>query len=140
MSMAANIIDPQKIRPSIIWSPLQREARIMFWVSGCKCQLRAYNQHSPQISGYSLPLAFGCAHGMWKFPGQGLSPCHSSHPGHCSDKARSLTHCASRELSGYLLSTVGRGLEGNHYHVYMPECDRVFPSGNRDSCIEMKIQ
>ena len=28
---------------------------------------------------------------MWKFPGQGSNPCHSSDPGCCSDNARSLT-------------------------------------------------
>ena len=30
--------------------------------------------------------------GVWTFPGQGLNPCHSSDPSHCSDNARSLTH------------------------------------------------
>ena len=35
---------------------------------------------------------------MWKFPGQGLNLHHRSHPSHCLDKARSLTHCTTREL------------------------------------------
>ena len=38
------------------------------------------------------------AHGMWKFPGQGSNPCHSSHPSHCRDNAGSLTHWATGEL------------------------------------------
>ena len=35
---------------------------------------------------------------MWKFPGQGWDPCHSSDPSHWSDNARSLIYCATREL------------------------------------------
>ena len=35
---------------------------------------------------------------MWKFPGQGLNPRHSSNlSNHCGDNARSLTHCATKE-------------------------------------------
>ena len=41
----------------------------------------------------------GCILGMWKIPGQGLKPCHSSNPSLCSDNTGSLTHCATRELS-----------------------------------------
>ena len=33
---------------------------------------------------------FGCAHGMWKFPGQGSNPCHSSDPSCCSDNSQIL--------------------------------------------------
>ena len=37
-------------------------------------------------------LFFGCARGLWRFPGQGLNlSC-------CSDNTRFLTHCATREL------------------------------------------
>ena len=36
--------------------------------------------------------------GMWKFPGQGLNPLHSRDPICCSDNARYLTSCATREL------------------------------------------
>ena len=43
-------------------------------------------------------FVFGHAHGMWKFPGQGSNTQHSSDTSHCSDNARSLTHCATREL------------------------------------------
>ena len=35
---------------------------------------------------------------VWKFPGQGLNPCYSSDPNHCSDNTRSLTCCSTREL------------------------------------------
>ena len=38
------------------------------------------------------------AQGMWKFLDQGLNLCHSSDKSCCSDNARSLTHCATREL------------------------------------------
>ena len=44
----------------------------------------------------------GCACGMWKFPSQGLNLCHTSHLSRCSDDARSLTHCASRDLCGFV--------------------------------------
>ena len=39
-----------------------------------------------------------CAHGMRKFPGQGLNPHHSSDLSHKSDNTGSLTCCATREL------------------------------------------
>ena len=44
-------------------------------------------------------FSFGHACGMWKFPGQGLKPHHSINPSHCSDNARLLTRCITRELS-----------------------------------------
>ena len=37
-------------------------------------------------------------HGTWMFPGQGLNPCHSSDPSGGRDRARSFTHCTTREL------------------------------------------
>ena len=43
-------------------------------------------------------LFFGHAHSMWKFPDQGLDLCHSSDLSCCSDNARSLTCCTTREL------------------------------------------
>ena len=43
---------------------------------------------------------FGCARGMWKFLGQGLSPHQNSHQSHSSENARSLTHWVTRELQG----------------------------------------
>ena len=46
---------------------------------------------------------FGCAHGIWTFPGQGSNLSHSSDPSHCSDSARSLTHCATRELQDFCI-------------------------------------
>ena len=44
------------------------------------------------------------AQGIQKFPFQGLNPRNSSDPSHCSDNARSLTHCAIRELLGFLFN------------------------------------
>ena len=41
---------------------------------------------------------FGHAHGIWKFPGEGLNLCHSGNPSHSCDNARSLTLCTTREL------------------------------------------
>ena len=41
----------------------------------------------------------GCTCGMWKFPAQELNLCHSSHPSCCSDNARFLTCCPTRDLS-----------------------------------------
>ena len=41
---------------------------------------------------------FGCACGVWKFLGQGSNLCHSSNLSHCSDNARSLTFCTTKEL------------------------------------------
>ena len=35
---------------------------------------------------------FGCAHGMWKFLGQGSNLYNNSDPSSCSDKGGSLTH------------------------------------------------
>ena len=41
---------------------------------------------------------FGHAHRMQRFWGQGSNSHHSSDPSHNSDRAWSLTHCATREL------------------------------------------
>ena len=43
-----------------------------------------------------------CAHGMWKFLDQGSNPCHSSHPNHCSDSARSLIRRTTGELRKFV--------------------------------------
>ena len=45
-----------------------------------------------------MHLFFGCANNMQKFPGQGMNLSHSSDLSHHNDNARSLTHCATREL------------------------------------------
>ena len=44
---------------------------------------------------------------LWQFPRQGLNLGHSSNPGHSSDEARSLTHCATRELLFFILKHRG---------------------------------
>lgn len=41
---------------------------------------------------------FGCTYGTWKFLGQGLNLCHRSNLDHCTDNAKSITHCATRKL------------------------------------------
>lgn len=48
--------------------------------------------------GFRNTYIFGCANSKWKFPGQGPKLCHSSHPNHGSDNAKSLTCCATKEL------------------------------------------
>ena len=47
---------------------------------------------------------FGCAHGKWKFPGQGSNPWHTSNPSHCSDNTGSLTCCTKRELLDFIFN------------------------------------
>ena len=41
---------------------------------------------------------FGHAHGIWKFPGQGLNPRHCSYPSCCSDNTTSLTRFSTKEF------------------------------------------
>ena len=41
-----------------------------------------------------------CTHSMWKFPGQGLNPCHSSDLNHSGANAGSLTHCTKENSQG----------------------------------------
>ena len=55
-------------------------------------------------------FVFCCTFRMWKFPGQGSNSSHSSDPSHCSDNARSLTRCATRELQRFLLNAFSSGL------------------------------
>ena len=43
-------------------------------------------------------LFFGCAHGMWKFPGQGSNLYHTCNHSYSSNNTRSLTHRATSEL------------------------------------------
>ena len=45
---------------------------------------------------------FGLAHGMWKFPSQGLNPHHSGNLSHCSGNTTSLTCCSTGELQMFL--------------------------------------
>ena len=42
-------------------------------------------------------------HSMWKFPGQGWDPTHSSNPSPCSDNTSSFTRCTAGDLPGALL-------------------------------------
>ena len=50
---------------------------------------------------------FGCAHSMWKFPGQGLNLRHSSDPSCRSDNnAGSLTRCTAREILQVLFTQI----------------------------------
>lgn len=65
---------------------------------------------------------FGHAHGIHKFPGQELNPCHRGNPSSCSVSdivTSSLTHCATRE-------TYKRSLKlGKNSHKY--KVTRWFP-------------
>ena len=47
---------------------------------------------------------------MWKFLGQGSNLCHSSNLSCCSDNARSLTHCTTRELPKGTFSLIASSL------------------------------
>ena len=47
---------------------------------------------------FGLGFFFGCAHGMWKFLGQGSNPRYNSDPSHCNDSEGSLTCWATREI------------------------------------------
>ena len=71
-------------------------------------QLRIASNSAFRCPGWSR--CFGHVCGMWKFPGQGSNRCHSSDPSCCSDKARSLTCCATRELPGWSLSGLFPGV------------------------------
>ena len=51
---------------------------------------------------------FGCTCGMWKFPGQGSNPRHSSDLGQYSDNTRSLTQCTTRELLLFFFVFLGQ--------------------------------
>ena len=64
-----------------------------------------HNQHSDTLTTEVWQnedlFFFACAHGMWKFAGQGLNSWHSSDPSCCSDNAGSLTLCATGEFWGH---------------------------------------
>ena len=51
----------------------------------------------------ALFFFFGCSRDIWKFPGQGLNPYHSSDPSCCNDNRGSLTRCTTGELQYYLI-------------------------------------
>ena len=68
----------------------------------------SHSWNHPVCSLFRLAFSLSCilssfffchACGMWKFPGQGSNPHHSSYQSHSSDKARSLTRWATREQS-----------------------------------------
>ena len=48
-------------------------------------------------------VLFGCAHGMWKFLGQGSNPCHSSDLSCCNDNVRCLIYCITMECQSLLV-------------------------------------
>ena len=58
----------------------------------------AMTTYTFSLSFCCVSFCFGKAYSTWKFPGRTSNPCHSSNPSHCSDNARSLTNCATREL------------------------------------------
>ena len=56
------------------------------------CSFLVYTEY------FFFSFFFVYAYRIWKFPGQGLNPCHSSHPSHCTVNAGYLTYCATGEL------------------------------------------
>ena len=50
------------------------------------------------MAGIFFLFSFGQIQGIWRFLGQGLNPCLSSHPSHCRDNARSLAPVPQGEL------------------------------------------
>ena len=64
---------------------------------GYFCSSFFYPEKNTYKSWFCLGFS-GCSCSMWKFPGQGLNPCHS----YCGDNAGSLTHCATGELLNLL--------------------------------------
>ena len=69
---------------------------------------------------------------MQKFPGQELSPCHSSHS---SDDARSLTHCATREL---LQESSFRFIEMQTFKFYFTQNELVEVCPELSSYLEVE--
>ena len=65
---------------------------------------------------------FGRAHSMWKFPGQGSNPLHSSHQSCCSGNTRSLTSFITQEFPYlYLLQKENvtqelKIIQSTHFH------------------------
>ena len=59
-----------------------------------KLHYMAHNTLLPSPNSFFFCLS----QSIWKFPGQGWDPHHSSDPSLCSDNARSLTCCTTREL------------------------------------------
>ena len=56
------------------------------------------NKEEMKATLFYFLISFGCAHGIWKFLGQGWNRCHCSDSSSCSGNAGSLTHHATREL------------------------------------------
>ena len=52
---------------------------------------------------FFLSFFLGLHHNMWTFLGQRSNPCLSSNPSHCSDNARSLIDCFTRDFPPLIL-------------------------------------
>ena len=76
---------------------------------------------------FSLFFPSGCILGMQKFPGQGLNPCHSNNPSHCSDNAESSTGSVTRELQcRFWLCTGCASKSGLEHPLLNPaDCDLI---------------
>ena len=86
------------------YNRLKKPLQIDFWGKNIH-----YTKTIITLSHFSLwntLMLFGHARGMWKFPDQGSNPYHSSNPDHWGDKARSLTHCGTRELHSVIYLTL----------------------------------
>ena len=85
------------------------------------------------VAGKHSFFFFGCTCSTWKFPGQGLNPCHSS------DSTRTLTHWATRELPTWTLGPsphlpemsiqsfkIISPLDSNGWYHYFPKSVSLF--------------
>ena len=66
--------------------------------SGYITRSKIDGSYGSSIFSFYLFIYFGHTDGMRKFPGQGSNPCHSCNLSHSYGNARSLTHCAIREI------------------------------------------
>ena len=70
---------------------------IQFYFSACGCLVFLTSVF------FLFFFFFGCTHGIWKFPDQGLNPSCSCNAHHSCGNAQSLTHCARPEIKPALL-------------------------------------
>ena len=80
-------------------------------MGGCGKRLRVTKCSLLCQSELFISFTSGRAHGMEKLLGQEANPHHSSDLSHSSDNARSLIHCATRELLNLLMRRKGEERE-----------------------------
>ena len=65
---------------------------------------------------------------MWKLPGQGSNPSHSSNPNCCCDNAGSLTYCLTKELLSLLTLHLTSYIYKFAFLLYLPTLNPIFYS------------